>query len=140
VPGGGELKILMASRGVVPIERGCGGSEVVVYESVKSRGYAFQVELTYRALQQGFRVKEVPIVFRDRRVGESKMTSRIVLEGALAVPRLRRQLQADRHEQLGPEARGLPRIDVDPVVGGRRENEVVSTVARQDAGDVVLDP
>jgi dolichol-phosphate mannosyltransferase len=48
--------------------------------SVASTGYAFQIELTYRALQRGFRVAEVPIVFADRRVGRSKMSRRIVLE------------------------------------------------------------
>jgi dolichol-phosphate mannosyltransferase len=57
--------------------------------SVRSEGYAFQVELTYRALQRGFRVKEIPIVFSERRAGESKMSRRIVLEAAWVVPRLR---------------------------------------------------
>jgi dolichol-phosphate mannosyltransferase len=57
--------------------------------SVRSQGYAFQVELTYRALQRGFRVKEIPIVFSERRVGESKMSRRIMLEAIWMVPRLR---------------------------------------------------
>ena len=57
--------------------------------SVRSRGYAFQVELTYRALCAGFRVVEVPIVFRDRRRGRSKMSWRIALEAVRLVPRLR---------------------------------------------------
>jgi len=48
--------------------------------TVTSAGYAFQIELTYRALRAGFRVLEVPIVFADRRVGESKMSRSIVLE------------------------------------------------------------
>ena len=48
--------------------------------SVTTTGYAFQVELTWRALRAGFRVVEVPIVFVDRRVGRSKMTRTIVLE------------------------------------------------------------
>jgi len=56
---------------------------------VRSQGYAFQVELTYRALQLGFRVKEVPIVFTERREGQSKMTRGIVLEAAWTVPLLR---------------------------------------------------
>ena len=56
---------------------------------VRSQGYAFQVELTYRAIQAGFRVREVPIVFTDRRVGQSKMSRRIVLEAMWMVPRLR---------------------------------------------------
>jgi len=48
--------------------------------TVQCTGYAFQIELTYRAIRRGFRVKEVPIVFEDRRVGHSKMSSRIVVE------------------------------------------------------------
>jgi dolichol-phosphate mannosyltransferase len=48
--------------------------------SVECSGYAFQIELTWRALRRGFRVVEVPIVFADRRVGQSKMSRRIVLE------------------------------------------------------------
>lgn len=63
--------------------------EAIELETVPSLGYAFQVETTYRALRAGFRVVEVPIVFRDRRVGQSKMTGRIVLEAALRVPMMR---------------------------------------------------
>jgi dolichol-phosphate mannosyltransferase len=63
--------------------------EAIDLETVPSHGYAFQVETTYRALRAGFRVVEVPIVFRDRRVGQSKMTGRIVLEAALRVPMMR---------------------------------------------------
>jgi dolichol-phosphate mannosyltransferase len=63
--------------------------EAIDLDSVRSQGYAFQVELTYRAIQMGFRVEEVPIVFTERRVGASKMSKRIVLEAALMVPQLR---------------------------------------------------
>jgi len=59
--------------------------------TVRSRGYAFQVELTYRAIRQGFRVREVPITFCERRRGASKMTWRIVAEAVLMVPGLRRR-------------------------------------------------
>lgn len=48
--------------------------------SVECTGYAFQIELTYRAVRRGFTVRELPIVFADRRVGLSKMSRRIVLE------------------------------------------------------------
>jgi dolichol-phosphate mannosyltransferase len=48
--------------------------------TVQCTGYAFQIELTYRAHRRGFRVAELPIVFEDRRVGHSKMSRRIVLE------------------------------------------------------------
>jgi dolichol-phosphate mannosyltransferase len=63
--------------------------EAIDYASVRSQGYAFQVELTYRALMRGLRVAEVPIVFRERTRGESKMTGRIALEAARLVPSLR---------------------------------------------------
>jgi dolichol-phosphate mannosyltransferase len=57
--------------------------------TIRSRGYAFQVELTHRAVRAGFRVVELPIVFRDRRHGTSKMTWRIAAEAAVLVPQLR---------------------------------------------------
>jgi dolichol-phosphate mannosyltransferase len=63
--------------------------EAIDLDSVRSRGYAFQVELTYRAIERGFRVAEVPIVFRDRRVGSSKMSRAIVAEAVWRVPLMR---------------------------------------------------
>jgi dolichol-phosphate mannosyltransferase len=57
--------------------------------TVRAQGYAFQVELTYRAVRRGFRVVEVPIVFRDRRLGTSKMSWRIAAEAMWLVPQLR---------------------------------------------------
>jgi dolichol-phosphate mannosyltransferase len=61
--------------------------------SVRSVGYAFQVELTYRAVQAGFRVRELPIAFRDRTVGQSKMSWRIAGEAVVLVPQLRRRIR-----------------------------------------------
>lgn len=63
--------------------------EAIDLDSVRSHGYAFQVELTYRAMRAGFRVKEVPIVFKDREQGVSKMSWRIAAEAMWLVPRLR---------------------------------------------------
>jgi dolichol-phosphate mannosyltransferase len=63
--------------------------EAIDLDAVRSRGYAFQVELTYQAIRLGFSVAEVPIVFRDRRVGSSKMDRSIVLEAIWRVPLLR---------------------------------------------------
>lgn len=57
--------------------------------TVRSHGYAFQVELTYRAIRQGFRVREVPITFRERQRGASKMNWRIAAEAVTMVPGLR---------------------------------------------------
>jgi dolichol-phosphate mannosyltransferase len=63
--------------------------EAIHFDGVHSRGYAFQVELTYRAVRAGFRVVEVPIVFRDRERGQSKMSWRIAAEAMWLVPWLR---------------------------------------------------
>jgi len=63
--------------------------EAIDLQSLNAVGYAFQVETTFRALRAGFEVVEVPIVFRDRRVGQSKMTGAIVLEAAWRVPAMR---------------------------------------------------
>jgi dolichol-phosphate mannosyltransferase len=64
--------------------------EAIDLPTIRARGYAFQVELTYRAVRRGFRVVEVPIVFRDRRLGHSKMSWRIAGEAMVLVPQLRR--------------------------------------------------
>jgi dolichol-phosphate mannosyltransferase len=56
---------------------------------VDADGYGFQIEMTYRAIKAGFHVEEVPIVFRDRRVGSSKMSAKIALEAFWKVPLLR---------------------------------------------------
>jgi len=63
--------------------------EGIDLDSVQSTGYGFQIELTYRTLKKGFRVKEVPIVFEDRRVGQSKMSRKIFLEALTMVWKLR---------------------------------------------------
>ncbi|MFL5837064.1 MAG: polyprenol monophosphomannose synthase, partial [Solirubrobacteraceae bacterium] len=63
--------------------------EAIDLDSVRSQGYAFQVELTYRAVRNGYRVREIPIVFRDREVGRSKMSWRIALEAVWRVPQMR---------------------------------------------------
>jgi dolichol-phosphate mannosyltransferase len=69
--------------------------EALDLDAVHADGYGFQIELTYRAIQAGFRVIEIPIVFRDRRVGESKMNARIALEAVWKVPALRRRRSAN---------------------------------------------
>jgi dolichol-phosphate mannosyltransferase len=60
--------------------------EAIDLEAVSARGYAFQIETTYRALRRGFRVVEIPITFVDRREGRSKMSRAIVLEAIWRVP------------------------------------------------------
>lgn len=60
-------------------------------DSFEANGYGYQIETTYRALKAGARVVEVPIVFRDREVGESKMNTGIAVEAVSAVWRIRRE-------------------------------------------------
>lgn len=63
--------------------------ETIDLGAVRSKGYAFQIELTYRAWLAGFKVVEVPIIFPDRKVGQSKMSGRIVREAMINVIKLR---------------------------------------------------
>jgi dolichol-phosphate mannosyltransferase len=82
------------------------------YETVRSQGYAFQVELSFRALRRGLRVEELPITFRERERGESKMSWRIAWEAAVLVPRLRfgrrRVLRASAVAVVAPSGSGEP--------------------------------
>jgi dolichol-phosphate mannosyltransferase len=73
--------------------------EAIDLGSVRAQGYAFQVELTYRAVQAGFKVVEVPIIFRDREIGTSKMSMKITTEAALLVPQLRFRSMPERAAQ-----------------------------------------
>ena len=95
--------------------------EAIHFDSVRSQGYAFQVELTYRAVKAGFKVVEVPIVFKDRELGQSKMSWRIAAEAMWLVPKLRygrqppaprppapkRRRTAHRAVPCGPEHRAV---------------------------------
>ena len=63
--------------------------EALPLDDIDSKGYAFQIETTYRSLRRGFRVREVPITFVDRVEGGSKMSRSIVLEAVWKVPQLR---------------------------------------------------
>jgi dolichol-phosphate mannosyltransferase len=68
--------------------------EAIELDTVRSQGYVFQIEVTYRAVLAGFRVAEVPIVFRERDAGASKMSGRIAVEAMWRVPGLRRTAPA----------------------------------------------
>src|SRR5947207_353749 len=70
--------------------------ESIDLDALSSRGYAFQIETTYRAIRAGFRVLELPITFVDREVGTSKMSGGIVLEAIWKVPALRAAALAGR--------------------------------------------
>jgi|SRR5947209_8978126 len=79
--------------------------EAIDLQSVRAEGYVFQIEVTYRALLAGFSVREVPIVFRDRTQGTSKMSARIAIEAMRSVPGLR------RHARAALARAGTPRRD-----------------------------
>lgn len=67
----------------------------IPFDGVHAGGYVFQIEMTHRAALEGARIREVPITFRDRRVGRSKMSRRIIVEALLVVVQLRlEQLRA----------------------------------------------
>ena len=70
--------------------------ERIDLDAIHSKGYAFQIETTYRTLRAGFRVRELPITFVDREEGGSKMSRRIVLEAIWRVPALRLAALAGR--------------------------------------------
>jgi len=110
VPGGGvenwALRRRIQSRGGcayarlilgVPVRDLTGGFkcwrraalEALDFDGVDAHGYGFQIEMTYRAIKAGLTVTEVPIVFRERREGQSKMTAWITLEAVWKVPALR---------------------------------------------------
>jgi dolichol-phosphate mannosyltransferase len=63
--------------------------EAIDLDAVRSNGYAFQIEMSFRAWRRGFRIAEVPIVFVDRTEGESKMSRKIIREAIWMVWRLR---------------------------------------------------
>jgi len=63
--------------------------ETIDLDAIDSKGYAFQIEMTFRALRAGFRVVEIPISFGERESGDSKMSRGIVLEAIWKVPWLR---------------------------------------------------
>lgn len=63
--------------------------ETIDLDGVHSEGYSFQIELTFRTARHGFQIAEVPIMFVDRRAGQSKMSRKIFIEALLMVPKLR---------------------------------------------------
>ncbi len=63
--------------------------ESIELDKIKSNGYAFQIEMVYRAFKKGFKIGEIPIIFYERNSGSSKMDKKIVREAALMVWRLR---------------------------------------------------
>ncbi len=110
VPGGGvsnwsKMRLLLSRSGSLysrlvlgrPMADWTGGFntwnrrvlENLQLQTIKSRGYAFQIEMKYRALIKGYRVIEFPIIFKERRAGQSKMSGSIIKEAVIGVLRLR---------------------------------------------------
>ena len=78
----------------------------VPFAGVHAGGYVFQIEMTFRASRSGARIKEIPITFRDRRVGQSKMSRRIVVEALVVVVQLRaEELRGRLGRRRGEERR-----------------------------------
>jgi dolichol-phosphate mannosyltransferase len=82
--------------------------EAIDLASVRSNGYAFQIEMNYRAWRLGLRIKELPIIFADRRRGSSKMHLNIALEALLVVWRLRLQNLLGRFDRKLPVRAAYP--------------------------------
>ncbi len=94
--------------------------EQINLDTVQSQGYAFQVELVHRVLQHGFKIVEIPIIFMDRRVGKSKMSRKIFIEGFLSVLRIRFGKQdstAQTHITLQPTTTAATLEHVDEALG-----------------------
>ena len=68
----------------------------VPFDGIHAGGYVFQIEMTFRASRAGARIQEVPITFRDRRIGQSKMSRRIIVEALVVVVTLRAEELRDR--------------------------------------------
>jgi dolichol-phosphate mannosyltransferase len=87
----------------------------IEFDGVHAGGYVFQIEMTFRASRGGARVREVPITFRDRRVGQSKMSRRIIVEALLVVVQLRaEELRGGTPGRRPPTTRADPADDTAP--------------------------
>src|SRR6266566_2382287 len=77
--------------------------ENIDLDTIQSQGYAFQIELAYRVMKHGFKIVETPIVFMDRRVGKSKMSRKIVIEGFTYVLKARLRKQSAKSKSTSSE-------------------------------------
>lgn len=109
--------------------------EAVEPSTLRAQGYVFNIELTYRALLAGFTVREVPICFRDRTAGDSKMSLPIAFEALMLVPKLRslRRPVAAQQEEAG--ARPGRRIRWRSPRWPRRPGGVLGSAGAEAAGD-----
>src|SRR5579859_6715549 len=100
--------------------------ESIGLDSIESQGYAFQVELAYRVYKRGFRIVETPIIFQDRRVGKSKMSRAIFLEGFTWVVRARlgKTSHTRKVASLPVEQRAMPVSNPDTPLPESDESEL----------------
>jgi dolichol-phosphate mannosyltransferase len=109
--------------------------ETVEPSTLRAQGYVFNIELTYRALLAGFSVKEVPICFRDRQAGESKMSLLIAIEALSLVPKLRSLRRSVADQQREAPARASGRIRWRSRRWPRRSRGILATPGTEPAGD-----
>ncbi len=130
ISGGGNLFARMVLR--LPIKDATAGYRCYRREvlaaldlgSITSQGYAFQVEMAYQTLKRGFRIREVPIIFVDRRVGKSKMSRKIFIEGFVYV------LRARLNEFRQPARQVAATRVTEPLVTSATPDEQLSTTPR----------
>ena len=94
--------------------------ESIDLDTIQSQGYAFQVEMAYRVMRQGFKIVETPIVFMDRRIGKSKMSRKIVIEAFIYVLRARfgkkppahtpTEQKSSDHKETNAEVEEIPSV------------------------------
>src|SRR5437764_1072536 len=94
--------------------------ESIDLDTIQSQGYAFQVEMAYRVMRQGFKIVETPIVFMDRRIGKSKMSRKIVIEAFIYVLQARfgkkppahtpTEHKSTDHKETSTEAEEIPSV------------------------------
>ena len=113
--------------------------ETVEPSTLRSQGYVFNIELTYRALLAGFSVKEIPIRFQDRQEGESKMSLPIAIEALRLVPKLR-GLRTEVVEQRSNGAVRARRVRWRPARWPRRREGILGAPGADPAGESGQDP
>jgi dolichol-phosphate mannosyltransferase len=114
--------------------------ETVEPATLRSQGYVFNIELTYRTLLAGFTVTELPICFRDRETGESKMSLPIAFEALMLVPKLRRlRREVVPAPALGGARAGGPRVRWRPPRWPRGREGILGLPGADPAGDGAVD-
>jgi dolichol-phosphate mannosyltransferase len=109
--------------------------EAVEPSTLRAQGYVFNIELTYRALLAGFKVREVPICFRDRTAGDSKMSLPIAFEALMLVPKLRSLRRPVAEQQEGEAPPPGRRIRWRSPRWPRRPGGLLGSAGAEAAGD-----